>query len=159
MATDARSLGPRAEDERFRLLIEAVTDYAIYMLDPHGTVASWNAGAQRFKGYTQDEIVGEHFSRFYTEEDRRSGLPGRALETAAKEERFEQEGWRDEITRHSAWDRMSAAGVQVMTWFGVACEFHGDWRNDIEGLGTLFSNHIPDYRNLITAYTTVKSAK
>src|SRR3954466_13922967 len=94
MATDARSLGPRAEDERFRLLIEAVTDYAIYMLDPHGTVASWNAGAQRFKGYTQDEIVGEHFSRFYTEEDRQTELPRRALETAAREGRFEQEGWR-----------------------------------------------------------------
>ena len=53
MATDARSLGPRADDARFRLLIEAVTDYAIYMLDPHGTVASWNAGAQRFKGYSR----------------------------------------------------------------------------------------------------------
>ena len=94
MATDARSLGPRADDARFRLLIEAVTDYAIYMLDPHGTVASWNAGAQRFKGYTQDEIVGEHFSRFYTEEDRQTELPRRALETAAREGRFEQEGWR-----------------------------------------------------------------
>ena len=65
----------------------------------------------------------------------------------------------NEITRHSAWGRMSAAGAQLMTWFGVACELHRDWRNDIEGLGTLFSNHIPDYRNLITAYTTVKGAK
>ena len=65
----------------------------------------------------------------------------------------------NEITRNSAWDRMSAAGAQLMTWFGVACELHRDWRNDVEGLGTLFSNHIPDYRNLITAYTTVKGAK
>jgi len=65
----------------------------------------------------------------------------------------------NELTRHSAWDRMSAAGAQLMTWFGVACELHRDWRNDVEGLGTLFSNHIPDYRNLITAYTTVKGAK
>jgi nicotinamidase-related amidase len=65
----------------------------------------------------------------------------------------------NEITRHSAWDRMSAAGAQLMTWFGVACELHRDWRNDVEGLGTLFSNHIPDYRNLITAYTTVKGSK
>ncbi len=62
----------------------------------------------------------------------------------------------NEITRNAAWDRMSAAGAQLMTWFGVACELHRDWRNDIEGLGTLLSNHIPDYRNLITAYTTVK---
>ena len=81
-------------DERFRLLVEAVTDYAIYMLDPNGIVTSWNAGAQRFKGYTEQEIIGEHFSRFYTDEDRESGLPKRALETAAREGRFEQEGWR-----------------------------------------------------------------
>ncbi|MDD5034350.1 MAG: isochorismate family cysteine hydrolase YcaC [Methylococcaceae bacterium] len=65
----------------------------------------------------------------------------------------------NEITRHSAWDRMSAAGAQLMTWFAVACELHRDWRNDIEGLGALFSNHIPDYRNLITSYTTLKAAK
>lgn len=55
----------------------------------------------------------------------------------------------NELTRHAAWARMSAAGVQLMTWFGVACELHRDWRNDVQGLGTLFSNHIPDYRNLI----------
>lgn len=62
----------------------------------------------------------------------------------------------NEITRHAAWARMSEAGAQLMSWFGLACELHRDWRNDIEGLGTLFSNHIPDYRNLITSYTTVK---
>ncbi|MFS8935023.1 isochorismate family cysteine hydrolase YcaC [Cupriavidus taiwanensis] len=65
----------------------------------------------------------------------------------------------NEVTRESAWHRMAEAGAQLMTWFGVACELHRDWRNDIEGLGTLFSNHIPDYRNLITAYTTVKGGK
>ncbi len=64
----------------------------------------------------------------------------------------------NELTRHSAWNRMAEAGAQLMTWFGVACELHRDWRNDVEGLGTLFSNHIPDYRNLITQYTTVKGA-
>ena len=58
----------------------------------------------------------------------------------------------NEFTRNAAWDRMSAAGVQLMTWFGVACELHRDWRNDIEGLGALFSSHIPDYRNLIASY-------
>src|SRR5829696_7513634 len=94
MATQARSEPLRTDEQRFRLLIEAVTDYAIYMLDPHGTVTSWNAGAQRFKGYTPDEIIGEHFSRFYTEEDRQTNLPRRALETAVREGRFEQEGWR-----------------------------------------------------------------
>jgi nicotinamidase-related amidase len=65
----------------------------------------------------------------------------------------------NEVTRHSAWGRMSAAGAQLMTWFAVACELHRDWRNDIEGLGTLFSNHIPDYRNLINSYTTLKAGK
>lgn len=65
----------------------------------------------------------------------------------------------NELTRDSAWDRMSAAGAQLMTWFAVACELHRDWRNDIEGLGTLFSSHIPDYRNLITSYTTLTSGK
>jgi nicotinamidase-related amidase len=65
----------------------------------------------------------------------------------------------NELTRQSAWDRMSNAGAQLMTWFGAACELHRDWRNDIEGLGTLFSNHIPDYRNLITSYTGLKGAK
>ncbi|MGO4762524.1 isochorismate family cysteine hydrolase YcaC [Cupriavidus sp. 2KB_3] len=63
------------------------------------------------------------------------------------------------ITRDAAWQRMTQAGAQLMSWFGVACELHRDWRNDIEGLGTLFSNHIPDYRNLITSYTTVKGSK
>src|SRR5690606_6999230 len=75
-------------------LVEGVTDYAIYMLDPEGRVASWNTGAQRIKGYRPAEILGEHFSRFYTDEDRAAGLPERALATAAAEGRFEKEGWR-----------------------------------------------------------------
>jgi nicotinamidase-related amidase len=65
----------------------------------------------------------------------------------------------NELTRHSAWERMSNAGAQLMTWFGVACELHRDWRNDIEGLGALFSNHIPDYRNLITSYTALTNKR
>lgn len=56
------------------------------------------------------------------------------------------------LTRDAAWDRMSQAGAQLMTWFGMACELHRDWRNDIEGLGALFSHHIPDYRNLMNSY-------
>ncbi|MFJ2690596.1 PAS domain S-box protein [Pseudomonas sp. NPDC087336] len=82
------------EDRRLRLLIDAVVDYAIYMIDPDGIVTSWNAGARRFKGYEETEILGQHFSRFYTEEDRRAGLPQRALDTAMREGRFEGEGWR-----------------------------------------------------------------
>ena len=79
---------------RFELLVQSVTDYAIYMLDPTGEVVSWNAGAQRFKGYTADEIIGQNFSRFYTQQDRETGLPARALATAEREGRFEAEGWR-----------------------------------------------------------------
>lgn len=65
----------------------------------------------------------------------------------------------NELTQQAAWGRMSAAGAQLMTWFGAACELHRDWRNDVEGLGALFSNHIPDYRNLINSYITIKSGK
>jgi PAS domain S-box-containing protein len=81
-------------DNPFRLLVEAVTDYAIYMLDPEGHVASWNSGAQRFKAYTASEIIGRHFSEFYTPEDQDAGLPARVLETAEREGKFEGEGWR-----------------------------------------------------------------
>ena len=66
-----------SEDGRYRLLVEAITDYAIYMLDPTGIITSWNPGAQRFKGYAADEIIGQHFSRFYTAEDRATELPAR----------------------------------------------------------------------------------
>ncbi|MCJ2045007.1 hydrolase [Methylobacterium sp. J-078] len=62
------------------------------------------------------------------------------------------------LVRDAAWNRMSAAGVQLMTWFGVACELHRDWRRDVEGLAGLLSNHIPDYRNLMTSYGALKGA-
>lgn len=78
----------------FKLLVEGVTDYAIFMLDPHGVVTSWNTGAERIKGYRAAEIVGQHFSRFYTEEDRARGVPETALKTAISEGHFEAEGKR-----------------------------------------------------------------
>jgi PAS domain S-box-containing protein len=81
-------------EEGFDLLVSAVVDYAIFMLDPSGTVITWNEGAQRAKGYTRDEIVGRHFSVFYTPEAIAAGVPKRALETAAREGRFVDEGWR-----------------------------------------------------------------
>jgi PAS domain S-box-containing protein len=83
-----------AESDRFRLFVAGVTDYAIYMLSPEGIVNTWNAGAQRFKGYTGDEIIGQHFSRFYTEEDRARNVPQQALQTALIHGKFEDEGWR-----------------------------------------------------------------
>jgi PAS domain S-box-containing protein len=84
----------RESERQFRLLVNGVTDYALYMLDLNGIVTNWNAGARRIKGYTASEIVGQHFSKFYTESDRTAGLPARALHTAATEGRFEAEGWR-----------------------------------------------------------------
>ncbi len=85
---------PESDADRFRQLVASVTDYAIYMLSPDGTINTWNAGAQRFKGYKPEEIIGRHFSQFYTPEDRATGLPARALATARNEGRFEDEGWR-----------------------------------------------------------------
>jgi PAS domain S-box-containing protein len=84
----------KESEERFRMLVQGVKDYAIYMLDPDGRVTNWNAGAQLIKGYGADEIVGEHFSRFYTEEDRARGEPARALETARTKGKYEKEAWR-----------------------------------------------------------------
>jgi len=81
-------------EERFGLLVSAVVDYAIFMLDPAGNVITWNEGAQRAKGYTREEIVGRHFSVFYPPEDQAAGKPQHALETASREGRYEDEGWR-----------------------------------------------------------------
>jgi PAS domain S-box-containing protein len=86
---------PKGEQaEQFRLLVDAVQDYAIFMLDPEGNVASWNSGAQRIKGYAAEEIIGSHFSHFYTEADRRAHKPEKVLAQAAEHGRIEQEGWR-----------------------------------------------------------------
>ncbi|MCD2316583.1 PAS domain S-box protein [Sphingomonas sp. IC-11] len=93
-ATRNQHLLAMENERRFQLLLDAVKDYAIYLLDADGFVVSWNAGAQRFKGYSASEIIGEHFSRFYTPEDRAIGLPLRSLQTAALEGKFEAEGWR-----------------------------------------------------------------
>ncbi|HEY8963420.1 MAG TPA: PAS domain S-box protein, partial [Alphaproteobacteria bacterium] len=79
---------------RYRLLVESISDYAIYMLDPEGRVINWNAGAQRFKGYTADEIIGQNFSSFYSKEEQAAGIPARNLGRAADQGRFEEEGWR-----------------------------------------------------------------
>ncbi|WP_460911225.1 PAS domain S-box protein [Paraburkholderia jirisanensis] len=84
----------RETAEQFRILVQGVTDYAIYMLSPAGIVTSWNIGAERIKGYSDTEILGRHFSCFYTDEDRTSGAPTMILATAAREGRAEREGWR-----------------------------------------------------------------
>src|SRR5580704_3073101 len=88
--SNAMSMAPR----RFHLLVDAVTDYAIFMLDTAGNVISWNPGAERIKGYASAEIMGQHFSRFYPEEDRQKDLPGIALARAEQSGKYEAEGWR-----------------------------------------------------------------
>ena len=97
-AANARLVREAAEREhaegRFQHLVQGVRDYALYMLDPHGVVTNWNAGAERIKGYRASEIVGQHFARFYTDADRAAGMPSRALETAAREGTFQAEGLR-----------------------------------------------------------------
>ena len=93
--TVARSKSPQERDKALsQQLIDSVIDYAIFQLNSKGIVTSWNPGAERIKGYGKEEIIGQHFSRFYTEEDRTAGVPARALETAAREGKFEAEGWR-----------------------------------------------------------------
>jgi PAS domain S-box-containing protein len=87
-------LALRESEQRYSLLVDGVTDYAIYMLDPRGIVTNWNRGAQRIKGYRTEEIVGQHFSCFYTEEDRAANLPRQSLEIAARDSRYETEAWR-----------------------------------------------------------------
>src|SRR5471032_1780123 len=83
-----------SDEQRFEMLVTAISDYAIYMLTPDGFISSWNTGAERFKGYTAHEVIGQHFSVFYTEEDRRAGKPARALQIAREQGKFEDEGWR-----------------------------------------------------------------
>ena len=94
MEPSSLPLASHAESEHFRLLVANITDYALYMLSPAGYVISWNPGAERFKGYAPAEVIGQHFSRFYTEEDRAVNLPARALQIAIDEGKFEDEGWR-----------------------------------------------------------------
>ena len=93
METSNRFDASPTEEGRYRLLIEVVTDYAIYMLDPAGRVSSWNQGAQSFTGYASAEIIGGR-SSFYIEEDQKAGFPGRALKIVEREGKFENEGWR-----------------------------------------------------------------
>lgn len=99
-------------DSQLRLFIEAVQDYAIFMLDPHGHICSWNSGAQRIKQYTASEIIGRHFSCFYPEEDKRRGKPEMELVAAAKEGRFEDEDWRVRKDSSKFWANVIITAVR-----------------------------------------------
>jgi PAS domain S-box-containing protein len=107
-------------DESFRQLVESVQDYAIFLMSPTGHVMTWNLGAERIKGYKADEIVGQHFSRFYTQEPRESGWPERELEIAGKEGRFSDEGWRVKKDGTLLW-----ASVTITALYGSTGELRG----------------------------------
>jgi PAS domain S-box-containing protein len=98
-------------EERFRLLVEGVVDYAIYMLDPEGIISSWNIGAQRIKGYSREEILGKHFSAFYTEADKAAGRPWQELATARRDGRAEDEGWRVRKDGERFWARVVVSSL------------------------------------------------
>jgi len=153
----------RRSQQRFRLLVQSVIDYAIYMLDTDGRVTSWNAGAERFKGYAEAEILGEHFSRFYTEEDRQTGIPRIALETARREGRFEAEGWRVRKDGSRFWasviiDRVRDDDGQLIGFAKVTRDLterraiEGQLRQSqkMEAVGQLTGGLAHDFNNLLT---------
>ena len=107
----ADELLQRSEDQ-FRLLVEGVQDYAIFMLDPEGYVCTWNIGAERIKGYQASEIIGEHFSCFYPEEDACLGKPARELEIAARDGRYEDEGWRIRKDGTRFWANVTTSSIR-----------------------------------------------
>jgi PAS domain S-box-containing protein len=107
------------ENERFRLLVESITDYAVCMLDAHGYVSTWNSGAERITGFSHDEIIGDHFSRFYTADDIFAHAPEKALSIAAAEGRYEAEGWRirkngEQFWTHVVIDPIKADGGELI---------------------------------------------
>ena len=123
----------RQSEGRFRLLVNSVGDYAIFMLDPDGRVASWNAGTQRIKGYGDEEILGRHFSCFYTREDSDAGRPGEELHRALAEGRCESEGWRMRKNGSRFWANVVITPVFAAA--GALCGFAKITRNIADASG------------------------
>ncbi len=104
--------GEQPDEAQFSAFVSAVKDYAIFMLDPEGRIISWNEGAKRIKGYSEDDIVGEHFSTFYTDTDIADGLPDRNLESATAEGRIEDEGWRVRKDGSTFWANVTITAIR-----------------------------------------------
>src|SRR5476649_470969 len=117
-------------DLMYRLLVQSVEDYAIYMLTPEGIIANWNAGAQRAKGYLSDEIVGKHFSCFYTPDDQKKGWPAHGLETARNVGRYESEGWRQRKDGTQFWAHVIIERSEERR-VGKECRSRCDWSSDV----------------------------
>jgi len=153
-------------EKHLSLLIDAVVDYAIFMLDPRGEVVSWNPGAERIKGYRPQEIIGQHFSRFYTEEDRATGLPARALAQAAAAGKYEMEGWRLRKDGSRFWANVVISAIrdetgELLGFAKVTRDLTERRANEdrlrqaqkMEAVGQLTGGIAHDFNNLLTVIT------
>jgi PAS domain S-box-containing protein len=150
-------------EKRFRLLVEGVTDYAIFMLDPDGHIINWNPGAERTKGYKREEILGRHFSTFYTDEDKRAGIPAKALSVAAQTGKFEAEGWRVRKDESRFWAHVVINAIRdakgkIVGFAKItrdlterrAAEERAKQAQKMEAIGQLTGGVAHDFNNLLT---------
>jgi PAS domain S-box-containing protein len=150
-------------ERQFRLLVESVTDYAIFMLDPEGRVVNWNAGAERIKGYAPEEIIGKHYSQFYTEQDRQRGLPQEVITTAKRVGRYESEGWRVRKDGSRFWANVMVSAIrgpggELLGFSKVtrdlterqAAEERMRHAQKMEAIGQLTGGVAHDFNNLLT---------